>query len=67
MDFSKPDEVVTETDKFIKQLEKEGKSLDIVVENAGVSQRSKFHETDFENIEYINRLNYLGPVAHAKV
>ncbi|KRX02847.1 hypothetical protein PPERSA_04050 [Pseudocohnilembus persalinus] len=66
MDFSKPQDILKETDKFVKELEQQGKKLDIVIENAGVSQRSLFAETDFENIEYIDKLNYLGPVAHAK-
>lgn len=37
MDFSKPEEVLKQTEEFITKLEKEGKKLDIVVENAGIS------------------------------
>ena len=66
LDMSKPYEVIEKSAEFIKKLEKEGKKLDIIVQNAGVSQRSSFLEYDFANHEYMTNLNYHGPVAHTK-
>lgn len=37
MDMSKPLEVLERTKEFIAKLEKDGRKVDIVVENAGVS------------------------------
>lgn len=40
--------------------------LDIVVQNAGISQRSLARETEFAVDERIMRVNFLGVVAHSK-
>ena len=37
--------------------------VDIVIHNAGVSQRSFTYQTDFEVYNYIMETNYLGPVS----
>lgn len=37
LDLSKPREVMEKTTEFIAKLEKEGKKIDIIVENAGNS------------------------------
>ncbi|KAL4474792.1 hypothetical protein ABPG74_001488 [Tetrahymena malaccensis] len=66
LDMSKTKEVIKQTEDFIKDLEKQNKKLDIVIENAGVSMRSEFKDYSFENHEYMTNLNYNGPVAHVK-
>lgn len=37
LDFSKPYEIMEKSKAFVEKLEKEGKSLDIVIENAGIT------------------------------
>jgi NADP-dependent 3-hydroxy acid dehydrogenase YdfG len=67
LDMSRSNDLMEKSEQFIKKLESEGKKLDIIVENAGVSQRSFFKDYDFANHEYMTQLNYHGPVAHTKV
>ena len=64
--MSKISDVLSKTQETMKTLEAKGVRLDIVIENAGVSMRSEFKDTDYENHEYITNLNYNGPVAHVK-
>jgi NADP-dependent 3-hydroxy acid dehydrogenase YdfG len=47
MDMTDYEGVRTITDKLIKRLEKDGKKLDIVVENAGLSMRCEFKDMAF--------------------
>jgi len=64
--MSKTKEIMEKTQEFMKSLAAKNVKLDIVIENAGVSMRSEFKDTDYENHEYITNLNYNGPVAHVK-
>lgn len=66
LDMSKTKEIMEKTQEFMKSLAAKNIKLDIVIENAGVSMRSEFKDTDYENHEYITNLNYNGPVAHVK-
>ena len=47
--MSKPREIIEKTQIFLKEYEAKNKKIDIIVENAGLSMRSRFHEYDFEN------------------
>lgn len=66
LDMSKLDEINQKTGELCQKMEKENKKIDIVVENAGVSQRARFVDTDYDTHDYMTKLNYLGPVAHTK-
>jgi len=47
MDFSQPDKVISEGEKFVKELEKNGEKIDILIANAGISQLAKFMDNSF--------------------
>lgn len=64
--MSKSLELMKSSSAFVKKLEEQGKKIDIVIENAGVSMRAEFRDSDYENHEYLTNLNYNGPVAHIK-
>jgi len=66
-DLSKPDEFIPENEKFLEKLENEGKKIDIMIENAGISQRSKAIDFDLENHLFLTMINYSGPVNHTKL
>lgn len=66
LDMSRPQDIFEKTAQFLKNFEKDGKKLDIIVQNAGVSQRALFSDYDYANHEYMTTLNYHGPVALTK-
>ena len=64
LDLSNPNEMIQKTRQLLDQ--RNGK-IDIVINNGGVSQRSTFMNTDFENDITITNINYLSQVAITKV
>jgi len=63
LDLSKP-ESIGDTVKSV--MDREG-SVDVMIHNAGVSQRAFAVETSYDVAELIMRTNYLGPVALTKL
>ncbi len=49
-------------DEVIRMNENVFRNVDILINNAGISQRSLVAETDFNVVEKIMRINYLGTV-----
>ena len=43
-----------------------GLSVDIVINNGGISQREEFIDTDFKVAKYMMNVNCLGPIAIIK-
>ena len=52
--------------RSVDQVKQWSPHLDIVIQNAGISQRSLVKDTLFSVDEQIMRVNYLGVVAHSK-
>jgi NADP-dependent 3-hydroxy acid dehydrogenase YdfG len=51
-------------DKELLEIEKDGKKLDLVVENAGISMRCEFKDYNFDNHVSILNVNVNGPYKH---
>ncbi|KRX09213.1 hypothetical protein PPERSA_05882 [Pseudocohnilembus persalinus] len=67
LDLSQPKDVLKKTKEFMQNLENQlNQKIDIVIENAGSSQRCFFKDMDLESHDYLMNLNLNGPVAHCK-
>jgi short-subunit dehydrogenase len=64
MDMAKFEEVRSITRKFIEGLEAQGKKIDVIVENAGLSMRCEFINYSFENHISLFDINVHGPFNH---
>ncbi len=49
-------------DAFVEEFSKSGEGLDVLVLNAGISQRAMTFETDFDVDRKVMETNYFGPV-----
>jgi short-subunit dehydrogenase len=67
MDMTDYKEVRRLTQQLIERLESNGKKIDIVVENAGLSMRCKFIDYSFENHVSLFNVNVHGPFNHLQV
>jgi len=66
LDVSQAQQVFDQTVQFVKSLEVRNQKIDILVENAGISQRTDFIDTRLEDHLYLTNVNYNGPIAHVK-
>jgi len=64
MDMSNFTEVETVTQEVLATLVRNGKKLDVVVENAGISMRCDFVDFAFQNHLKLFDVNINGPVKH---
>lgn len=58
------DEIEQVTNKVISGLERNGKKIDVVVENAGISMRCDFRDYSFRNHMRMFDVNVNGQVRH---
>jgi len=61
------DQIEKVSDEVIKSLESQGRKLDVLVENAGISMRCEFLEYSFENHRTLFDVNVNGPYRHMQV
>src|SRR5690242_9017878 len=61
MDMTNYGELEKGTREVLERLEAQGKRLDVVVENAGVSMRCEFKDYAFENHQALFDVNVHGP------
>lgn len=64
LDMTDYQSVKVVTNRVIDQLEREGRKLDVVVENAGVSMRCEFKDYNFQNHLSMFDVNINGPFLH---
>lgn len=62
MDISKHNEIISIADKVLNQVGK----IDILINNAGISQRGLAKDTDFEVVKKIVDIDFLGTIALTK-
>jgi dehydrogenase/reductase SDR family member 7B len=54
------------TEKAVKKVIKKWGRIDILINNAGILSKGHFHKNTINDLDYIMKVNYLGPAALTK-
>lgn len=54
------------TEKAVKKVLKKWGRIDVLINNAGILRKGHFHKNTIKDLDYIMKVNYLGPAALTK-